>query len=341
MRIGIDLDDVLVDFTGTWTAAYNREFAAGLTPRDITAWDLLQFTHFGTATELWAWMGEAVLGDWADANPVPGALDGVRQLADDGHELVIITSKAVGWEWVAYHWLALHNVPAREVHVTSDKASVPVCDIYLDDGPHNLKAYSEAHPEAWVVRYRQPWNFEIPSCWNDTVQSWPEFLALVDELGESDRAASGPFPTGMLGEEEMVHRAIDQAHEALAATAGETRVTNAATGGEKGQKLARFDLLPWDALWQVAEHYGVGAAKYADHNWRRGYDWSLSIAALSRHLALFTMGEDNDEETGTPHPAAIVFHGLSLLVFMREHPELDDRYRTLAHRMHPTVKPSY
>ena len=45
------------------------------------------------------------------------------------------------------------------------------------------------------------------------------------------------------------------------------------TGGEKGTKLARYDLLPVGPLRQVAEHYGKGASKYADHNWRRGYEW--------------------------------------------------------------------
>ncbi len=112
--------------------------------------------------------------------------------------------------------------------------------------------------------------------------------------------------------------------------ATEERVVNATTGGTKGRKLARFDLLPWDCLWQVAEHYGQGAesGKYDDHNWRRGYDWSLSIGALGRHYALFAAGEDMDPDSNTPHPAAIVFHGLSLLWFMRAHRELDDRPST-------------
>jgi hypothetical protein len=104
----------------------------------------------------------------------------------------------------------------------------------------------------------------------------------------------------------------------------EVRVTSS-TGGEKGQKLARFDLIPKSPLWQVAELYGVGARKYADRNWERGYNWSLSFAALNRHLWQFWAGEDNDAETGLPHLASVVFHAFALMEYAATHPEFDDR----------------
>ena len=98
------------------------------------------------------------------------------------------------------------------------------------------------------------------------------------------------------------------------------------TGGEKGTKDERFDLLPAEALAKVARHYGVGAQKYAAHNWRRGYEWSKSYAALQRHANAFWGGEDVDEETGSPHMAAVAFHALALLTFMDEQVNFDDRY---------------
>lgn len=42
----------------------------------------------------------------------------------------------------------------------------------------------------------------------------------------------------------------------------EVRVINAETGGEKGSKLQRFDLIPSRPLELLAEHYGRGAQKY-------------------------------------------------------------------------------
>lgn len=106
----------------------------------------------------------------------------------------------------------------------------------------------------------------------------------------------------------------------------EVRVTSA-TGGEKGSKEARFDLIPVGPLTQLARLYGRGAAKYAARNWERGYDWSLSYAAAQRHMTQFWAGEDVDEEMGLPHPIAAIFHMMALVEFMERHPEFDDRPR--------------
>lgn len=102
-------------------------------------------------------------------------------------------------------------------------------------------------------------------------------------------------------------------------------VTDENTGGRKGRKLARFDLLPWDVLWQLAEHYGKGARKYEERNWERGYPMSLSIGAAFRHLAQFAQGEDIDPETGTPHVIAVMFHMGVLARAMRDDRFEDDR----------------
>jgi hypothetical protein len=112
--------------------------------------------------------------------------------------------------------------------------------------------------------------------------------------------------------------------------AGETRVTSS-TGGQKCQKPARYDLIPPMPLETLAKLYGRGAEKYADHNWRSGYDWSLSFAALQRHVWAFWNGENIDDELQLPHLAAVAFHAFSLLHFSGhpEYAQFDDRYTTL------------
>ena len=102
--------------------------------------------------------------------------------------------------------------------------------------------------------------------------------------------------------------------------------TTSSTGGEKGTKPERYDLLPVEALSTVARLYGEGAKKYSEHNWRKGYEWSKSYAALQRHANEFWKGVDIDPETGEPHLAAVIFHSLTLITFMQEHPDFDDRY---------------
>ncbi len=105
----------------------------------------------------------------------------------------------------------------------------------------------------------------------------------------------------------------------------EHRVKDPDTGGEKGSKLARFDLIPTEPLTKLAEHYGAGAEKYEDRNWERGYDWSLSYAALQRHLISWWGGEDIDEETKSNHLVAVIWHAFALLEYTETHPEKDNR----------------
>ena len=108
---------------------------------------------------------------------------------------------------------------------------------------------------------------------------------------------------------------------------GEVRVVDPDTGGEKGTKLARFDLIPIGPLTALAEHYGVGAQKYEDRNWERGYNWSLSYAALMRHLTAWWGGEDLDPETGSSHLTAVAWHAFALSHFQahERYASKDDR----------------
>lgn len=133
--------------------------------------------------------------------------------------------------------------------------------------------------------------------------------------------------------------------------------TTSSTGGEKGVKLERFDLIPVGPLTELARHFGKGARKYAAHQWRQGYEWSKSYSAINRHLTAFWAGYDfdvcsNDPEgcqfvdkdgqpflvlfpntcynhTGSHHMVAVAWHAFVLLEFIERFPEHDDRYITV------------
>lgn len=113
----------------------------------------------------------------------------------------------------------------------------------------------------------------------------------------------------------------------------EVCVTDPKTGGQKCSKLERFDLIPPEIWKRLARHYGVGAQKYEDDNWLRGYSWRLSIAALHRHINAFLCGESIDAETRSHHLVAAMWHCIALQEFERLGLGTDDRYCTKdAHR---------
>lgn len=104
----------------------------------------------------------------------------------------------------------------------------------------------------------------------------------------------------------------------------EVRVTDPVTGGQKGTKMQRFSLIPADWLWAMAEHYGLGARKYEDRNWEKGYAWHLSCDAMERHYVAWKMGEDLDQETGSHHLIAAAWHLIALWWFQKHNKGTDD-----------------
>lgn len=107
----------------------------------------------------------------------------------------------------------------------------------------------------------------------------------------------------------------------------EVRVTDPDTGGQKGQKRERWDLLiaVADALDEEARVFAFGAEKYEDHNYLKGYRWSLSLGALLRHVAAWARGEDVDPESGLNHLAHAAWHCHALMMFQIHELGTDDR----------------
>lgn len=77
------------------------------------------------------------------------------------------------------------------------------------------------------------------------------------------------------------------------------------TGGQKGTKMERHDLIPISPLQELAVHFGRGARKYDAHQWRAGYEWSKSYSAIQRHLSAFWKGFDYDVCTNEPDNCAM------------------------------------
>jgi hypothetical protein len=74
-----------------------------------------------------------------------------------------------------------------------------------------------------------------------------------------------------------------------------------------GQKFdegkPRMDLLPMDALVEIAKVLTFGAKKYGDRNWEKGLKLYRLRGAILRHDAAAEMGETLDPESGLSHKA--------------------------------------
>jgi len=87
-----------------------------------------------------------------------------------------------------------------------------------------------------------------------------------------------------------------------------------------------LDLLPPDALNEVAKVLAFGAKKYARGNYRKGLQYSRLISASLRHIMAFNAGEDKDPESNESHIAHAACCLLFLLDMQKLKPEMDDRW---------------
>lgn len=258
---------------------------------------------------------------------IPGAIDALVEIqAADEYDVFLVTSP---WhtnptcsqdklDWVREH---LGEAWVDKVIITKDKTLIDG-DYLIDDKPEITGA---ATPRWQHIIFDQPYNQHIED--KERLVYWESVLEVLDALESEKPNANVVAAFKKLNKERS--DILEGASTVISDkwVKGQEIRSVSSTGAEKGVKDARFDLLPIDALTQVAEHYGFGARKYADNQYRAGYEWSKSYAALQRHATQFWGGEDFDEETGSNHMAAVAWHALTLMTFYKEHPEFDDRFK--------------
>ena len=81
----------------------------------------------------------------------------------------------------------------------------------------------------------------------------------------------------------------------------------------------RFDLIPQLALMEIAKVLSVGAIRYGEHDYRKGFPFSDVVNHLLRHLNLYLRGDKSENHLS--HAACNV---LFLLEYEHIHPELND-----------------
>lgn len=121
------------------------------------------------------------------------------------------------------------------------------------------------------------------------------------------------------------HTVIERTR-ATADTMQEEIVTDPETGGQKGKKPLQMGAIDPLARAELGKVAAFGGDKYDRGNYLKGYDWSLSVDALHRHMLAFESGEDYDAESGLLHVVHAAWHCLALASFKLRDLGTDDRF---------------
>lgn len=175
MRIGIDLDGVVVNSIPRWVEVINRS-GAGYGP------DELPETH--------SWPERAA---YSDANelemlilpgPMPGAREALARLRSQGHTLIVVSARAPRVRRLTEAWLDYHGLAADGFHLLegASKAAVALeerLDLLVEDTPHQALAVAEAGVP--VLLYGAPYNRAVSHPLIHRCEGWAAVLEAISQ----------------------------------------------------------------------------------------------------------------------------------------------------------------
>jgi uncharacterized HAD superfamily protein len=208
LRIGVDIDDVLVESLPEYLRRFCQRFGYALCAEEA-AWEIFRRYPEISPAQVSGFFSELEATEFLATRPAyPDAVRGVRRLADLGHALYVVTGR------LHEHRRHTERLLAREglrgafrgiAHRGSAEAAVEYkprivrerrLDLLIDDELHVAAAVAAV--PAPVLLLDRPWNRGDVPAGVTRVQGWPQILSLVAAMadGRSGHAAPAPPSAG-------------------------------------------------------------------------------------------------------------------------------------------------
>lgn len=149
MRIGLDLDGVLVDFNTSAKVLLAKNFGYTFPREPVPCWNWPGYYGVTKEHEDWLWTGGIDQGLFLNAWPLEGATYFADRLTKLG-DIVVVTSRPKAAWFDTLAWLRSWSIgPPKEIHFYlpgENKASAN-CDLYIDDKAENIQdVVKEGYP---------------------------------------------------------------------------------------------------------------------------------------------------------------------------------------------------
>ena len=158
-KIGIDVDEVLAEFVSNFIAYYNNKTGQNLKFDDINSYDFFEYNK--DAHEIFEELVQLQLGGFYKTfNKFEGADTYTKQLKDDGHELLIITSR-IGAKGTL-EWLVDNDITFDDVFLIKKKKHIYkllALDYVIEDCPTHIE--SSVNLGIKTLVFDKPWNKDI------------------------------------------------------------------------------------------------------------------------------------------------------------------------------------
>lgn len=139
LTILVDMDDTIENLCETWVAFLNETHGTTVHTDDIHDWDMTKAFPTIEKSQVYDPLFDENM--WKRVTPLPGAVEYLKRLIDDGHKVVIVTASHQNTVAMKLNNVLFRYFPylaTKDVIVTSQKQLV--CgDVMIDDAPHNLE----------------------------------------------------------------------------------------------------------------------------------------------------------------------------------------------------------
>lgn len=171
-RIIFDMDEVITQFLKKLLVIYNERYEMNLTTNDILTWDFEEEFHQIFREK----------GFFEDLEPYPKAIETIKELKEEGFDIIIATD-AAGEPGIAYSklkWLGEH-MPfidrQKQVIITGSKHLINA-EMIIDDSPFHLENFS-----AIKIAIDRPYNRRIQkNCFRIYNNDFYEIYKLIRTL---------------------------------------------------------------------------------------------------------------------------------------------------------------